>query len=132
MFKQTAALLAATLALGAAAPAQAHGWGVSVGIGGPGWGGYARPGWGDGRFATVCSGERGWRLQQRLAHEVNEGEIDPREADRIAERISRLQYKARHECAERDGREIWDVAADYDRLQERIERAAHGGWRRRW
>ena len=135
MFKltvtQIATTLAAAVALGMAAPAEAHGWGVWFSTG-PVRGGYTEGGWGgDGRARAVCSGERGYRLQERLRHEVNEGEIDPREADHIADRIAGLSARARHECSEGDGRAIWDIAGRYDGIQQWIDRSAHG-WRGGW
>jgi hypothetical protein len=90
-------------------------------------GAYSEGGWGDdGRARTVCSAERGYRLQERLRHEVNEGKIDPRDAERLADRIAGLSAKARHECSESDGRAVGDIAGRYDGIQQWIDRSTQG------
>lgn len=130
MFKTGAVMLVgAVLAMGTAAQAQS--WGVYIGNG-PGYG-PPRHGWGgdDRMVRSVCSGERAYRLEDRLRHEEDEDEIDPREARRIHGTIDRLEDRQRHECAEGDWRSIRDISFRYDQIGQWIEGAAHG-YRGRW
>lgn len=128
------AVLAGTAATVGTA-AQAQSWGVYVGNG-PGYGGY-RQGWsggwgGDDRvMRSVCSGERAYRLEDRLRHEEGEDEIDPRTARRIHRAIDRLEDRQRHECAEGDWRSVRDIAIRYDQIGQWIDGEAHG-YRERW
>ena len=77
----------------------------------------------------VCSGDRARQLERRLGHEVNEGEIDRWQADRIHAEIDRLERAQWHECGEGDWGAVSRIAGRYDRLQDSIDRSAHG-WRR--
>lgn len=116
------------LSLAAAPAAQAQSWGVWVGAG-PGWGWHGpryQPA-GDWRVRQVCTGERARNLEARLDHEWREGEIDPRQADRIHHEIDKLEHHSRDECAEGDWRAIARIAGRYDEVQGWIEGAAHGG-----
>ena len=123
-------LLAGTAAVMGSA-AQAQSWGVYVGTG-PGYGPY-RQGWGgdDRMMRSVCSGERAYRLEDRLRHEENEDEIDPRTARRIHGAIDRLEDRQRHECAEGDWRSVRDISVRYDQIGQWIDGEAHG-YRGRW
>ena len=85
-----------------------------------------------GLVRAVCSGQRAHMLEARLGHEVDEGEIDERDARRIHAEIDRLEDKQRHECAEGDWRAVRAIAARYDRVGDWIGRWAHGGDRRGW
>lgn len=127
-------VLAGTAAVTGTA-AQAQSWGVYVGNG-PAYGGY-RQGWGGGwggddrMMRSVCSGERAYRLEDRLRHEEAEDEIDPRTAGRIHAAIDRLEDRQRHECAEGDWRSVRDISFRYDQIGQWIDGEAHG-YRGRW
>jgi hypothetical protein len=124
------------VALLAAGTAQAQSWG-DPGHRWNGWGGHDgyRGGYGGNGYrgfggGQVCSGQRGQALQGKLRHEWNEGELDPRTAQRIERELYKLQYKAREECAERDWGAVQGIAQRYDRIESWMEREAHGrnGW----
>lgn len=123
-------VLAGTAAVMGSA-AQAQSWGVYVGNG-PAYGPY-RHGWvgGDAMMRSVCSGERAYRLEDRLRHEENEDEIDPRTASRIHGAIDRLEDRQRRECAEGDWRSVRDISYRYDQIGQWIDGEAHG-YRERW
>jgi hypothetical protein len=111
--------------------AQAQSFGLYVGNG-PSWGWQApayRPAYRppfDWRAQQVCSGNRARQLEARLDHEYREREIDPYQGDRIHAAIDRLERRQAHECREGDLRSIYKIAGEYDRIQGRIERSAHG------
>jgi hypothetical protein len=80
----------------------------------------------DGGVQAVCSGQRGYALENRLRHELSEREIDPYAAGRIHQAIDRLEDQQRHECAEGDWRSIARIGSRYDRIGQWIETSAHG------
>lgn len=108
---------AAGTSLALAAPAAAQYYPQPYGYNG--YGGY-------GGVQSVCSGQRGYALENRLRHEVSEGEIDPYAASRIHQQIDRLEDQQRHECAEGDWRSISRIANRYERIEQWIETSAHG------
>ncbi|MBS0253812.1 MAG: histidine kinase [Proteobacteria bacterium] len=125
----------ACAALGlAATPAWADSWGVYLGTGpvAGGYGNWGAPRYrpdGDWRVRQVCSGERAHRLEERLGHEMREGEIDPWQARRIHDEIDRIERSQAHECAEGDWRGVMRINGRYDRVAGWIDSAAHGrGW----
>jgi len=118
-------------ALASASTAQAQGWGLWFGSR-PIYNGYAQPADDDGWARSVCSGQRGHMMEDRLRHEVEEGEIDLDFADRMHTAIDKLEDKARHECDEGDRRGIWGISQRFDRIQQWIENEAHGENRRSW
>ncbi|MEO0030321.1 MAG: hypothetical protein RIS94_79 [Pseudomonadota bacterium] len=129
----TGLVLAASLLAGGAAQAQA--WRNDGGYGG-GYGGYgnsweARRDYQNRVMDNVCSGQRGFALEQRLRREVSEGDLDPRTAERIHARIDRIQDRERHECREGDYRETRDVAEQYRQIGYWIDRETNDGWRSR-
>ena len=92
-----------------------------------GYNGYRYGGYGmEGGVQSVCSGQRGYALENRLRHEEREGEIDPYAAGRIHQAIDRLEDQQRHECAEGDWRSIARISSRYDRIGQWINTAAHG------
>lgn len=124
------AIMAAGLSLGGAAQAQS--WGVQFGYGRP-----TQADWQDwqGRrtVETVCSGQRAGMLEQRLHHEVDEGDIDPDTAGRIHEAIDRLEDRQHRECDEGDWRSIGRIAERYNGIEGWIDGEAHGShWRAGW
>ncbi|KPF54766.1 hypothetical protein IP65_08815 [Novosphingobium sp. AAP1] len=135
-----AAIMAAALTIGgtAAQTAQAQAWGgYNQGYGGQGYGGgYGRGYYGGdgdrqgGRMAFICSGQRAHGLEARLRHEVDEGDIDPRQAGRIHDAIDDLEGRQRNECGEGDWRSVNRIAMRYDRIEGWINASAHqgGGW----
>ena len=142
MFRTTLAALAtlgsfATIASPAAAQTS---WGASVTIGNPqpaayyGYrGGYRG---GDRMRDYVCSGARAHDLEDRLRHEVREGDIDRYQARRIHGAIDRTEDDQRFACSRRGyPGDVRDLAARYDRIEGWIENAEHSGrgnWRRGW
>jgi hypothetical protein len=118
------ALAAATLA---GVPGSAHA---------QSWGGWNDRGDDGGRFEQVrdvCSGDRAHRLEARLDHEVRDGDIDPRQADRIHAAIDQLENRQGRECRERDFGSIRDIAYRYDRIAQWIGNTAqrdryYRGW----
>lgn len=131
-----AAIMAAALTIGgtAAQTAQAQAWGgYNQGYGGQGYGGGYYGGGGDWqcrRMAFICSGQRAHGLEARLRHEVDEGDIDPRQAGRIHDAIDDLEGRQRNECGEGDWRSVNRIAMRYDRIEGWINASAHqgGGW----
>ena len=126
----TVAVLAG-LMTGTAAHAQS--WGVYFGNGNPQP--YAARWYGDDerQMQFICSGQRSHMLEDRLRHEVDEGEIDPDKAERMHAAIDRQEDGQRRECAEGDWRAVRDIARRYDRINQWMDREAHGGeWRPRW
>lgn len=128
-------VLCTALALGSAATitgtASAHDW-----RGGNGWG-YAQPyggGWQNGGGGGVCSGQRGYQLENELRFKTSRGLIDYRTAQRIQRDIDKLQWKEQHECREGDWRAVGKINRDYDRIDHWIDEAADqyrgGYWRR--
>ncbi|NKJ44453.1 histidine kinase [Novosphingobium sp. SG720] len=123
---------------GAAGLAQAQAWnGYGQGYGGYGQGygsGYDRGGdyWRAKRKADyVCSGQRAHALEARLAQEVNQGDIDPRRADRIHDAIDQLEGRQRYECGGGDWRAVSALTTRFDRIEGWINaEARQGGWRR--
>jgi hypothetical protein len=98
-------------------------------------GGASAQDWGYGRASyvdRVCSDERAHRLEYRLQHEWEEGEIGGDTAHRIHRAIDRLEDRQRHECEEGDDPAIARIADGYDRIDGWIDNAAHGGWRPGW
>ncbi|EGD58288.1 sensor histidine kinase [Novosphingobium nitrogenifigens DSM 19370] len=136
------AVMLATVCLGSAAQAQE--WGIRLEYGQPGYGpGYGRPApvdwhgdWrGDwrGRNDMVCSGQRAGMLEQRLRHEVDEGDIDPGTAGRMHENIDRLEDRQRHECAEGDWDSVSRIAGRYDEIEGWMNaEARRSHWRGGW
>lgn len=122
MRKLLICIAAAGTALAAATPAAAQYYQQSYGYNGYGYGGYGM----DGRVQAICSGQRGYALENRLRHEEHEGEIDPYAAGRIHQAIDRLEDQQRHECAEGDWRSIARIESRYDRIGQWIETSAHG------
>jgi len=117
-------LIVAGTMLASGAAAQAQGWDR----------GYDRDGdrGNAGPARAVCSGARAQQLEGRLNHEQQEGELDPRSAWQMHRAIDQLEAKARHECSEGDQRDIWQIAARYNGIEQQLEYRAHGGWDRRW
>lgn len=124
------ALAAAAGALALSSSAQAQGWGIWFGT--RSTYGYAARGGDEWAVRAVCSGERARRLEGRVRHEEEEGELDPRTADRMHDAIDRLEDRSRDECEEGDQHSIWGIAQQYDRIQGWIENEAHGNWREGW
>lgn len=122
MRKLILCVAAAGAALAAATPAGAQYYPRPYGYNGYGYGGYGM----DGGVQAVCSGQRGYALENRLRHELSEGEIDPYAAGRIHQAIDRLEDQQRHECAEGDWRSIARIGSRYDRIGQWIETSAHG------
>ena len=123
----------AGVALVAGGAANAQGWGQSYGptygdMRGYGGGYDDRDDDGDRDASYICSGERAERLEQRLRHERDEGEIDRDTARRIHATIDRLEDRQRHECDEGDMRAIAGISDRYDRIEQWIGSEAHGGW----
>lgn len=132
--KKVLVSVAAAATLLASGAAQAQSWGYpQSNWGQPAWrGGYDR-GWNrgyDGRAQQVCNGQRGNQLQSQLRHEWNEGEIDPRTAQRIDNDLYKLQRKSYEECSERDWNAVRKIAQKYDEIAWRIDREAHSDWNR--
>ncbi|HWU04257.1 MAG TPA: histidine kinase [Novosphingobium sp.] len=129
-----AAMIAAGLM--AAGTAHAQGWGVYGGAGAPPPPPYGARWQGDDGARTmdfICSGRRAHMLEQRLGHEVEEGDIDPETADRMHAVIDQTEDRQRRECAEGDYRSVRELGWRYDRIGHWIDGAAHGqGWRPRW
>jgi len=123
---RTLTLVAAGTLLAMGTAAQAQSWGVYIGQG-PGYDRY-RGGWRDDdrMIRSVCSGQRADKLERRLMHELDEGEIAPRQARRIHDAIDRLEDRQRHECDEGDWRSVRDIAYRYDQVGQWIENEAHG------
>lgn len=127
-------------ALMSAGSAQAQSWGVYVGNGAPAPAPYAMRWHDDGAdrmMGFVCSGQRAHMLEERLGHEVDEGDIDPDMADRMHAAIDGLEDRQRRECAEGDVRSVREIALRYDRIGQWMDRAAHGygdgrDWRPGW
>jgi hypothetical protein len=115
-----AAAVGMTIAI--AGPAAAQYYPQPYGYNGYGYGRYGM----EGGVQAVCSGQRGYALENRLRHEMSEGEIDPYAAARIHQQIDRLEDQQRHECAEGDWRSISRIANRYDRIDQWIETSAHG------
>lgn len=113
---------AAGTTLAVATPANAQYYPQPHRYNGYGYGGYAP----NGGFQAVCSGQRGYALENRLRHELSEGEIDPYVAGRIHQAIDRVEDQQRHECAEGDWRSIARIGGRYDRIGQWLETAAHG------
>lgn len=135
-----------------ASGAQAQSWSVYVGNGAP----PSPPPYGmrwhdDGAermMDFICSGQRAHGLEERLGHEVDEGDIDPGTADRMHAAIDGLEGRQRKECAEGDVRSVREIGWRYDRIAQWMDTAAHGsarswgqrgwgqgwtpGWRPRW
>jgi hypothetical protein len=139
------ALAAVALVIGAsAAQAQVQGWGAGYGqpYGGNGQGygynnGYDRGGdyWRARRKADfVCSGQRAHALEARLAQEVNQGDIDPRRADRIHDAIDRLEDQQRYQCGSGDWRAVNALTSRFDHIEGWINAEArqNGYGRRGW
>lgn len=130
-----ATILAAALTIGGAAAgtAQAQVWGGYGGGYGNGYGGGYGGGYWQGRRMAdlICSGQRAHGLEARLRHEVDEGDIDPRRADRIHDAIDDLEARQRNECGEGDWRSVGRIAMRYDRIEGWINNEARqgGGWR---
>lgn len=124
------ALAAAVCTLAVATSANAQSWGVWVGNQAPY--GYVNRDGDDWTVRAVCSGERARGLEGRVRHEEEEGELDPRTADRMHDAIDRLEDRSRDECEEGDRRSIWRIAQQYDRIQGWIENEAHGSERSGW
>lgn len=115
-------LAAAGATLAVATPAAAQYYPQAFGYNGYGYGGYRM----EGGVRAVCSGQRAYALENRLRHELREGEMDPYAAARIHQAIDRLEDQQRHECAEGDWRSIARIGSRYDRIDQWIETAAHG------
>lgn len=119
-----------------AGSAQAQSWGVYIGNSAPPY----AAGWQDDgterMMRFICSGQRAQGLENRLDHEVDEGDIDPGTANRIHAAIDGLEGRQRHECAEGDVRSVREIGWRYDRIGQWMESAAHGDdgprWRRGW
>ena len=121
------AVIAAGLTLSSATQAQS--WGIRFGYGRP-----MQADWQGQRTAeAVCSGQRAGMLEQRLHHEVDEGDIDPGIADRIHEAIDRLEDHQHRECDEGDWRSIGRIAERYDGIEGWINgEARRSQWRAGW
>ncbi|HEV2594313.1 MAG TPA: histidine kinase [Sphingomicrobium sp.] len=122
MRKLLICIAAAGTALAVAAPAEAQFYPQPFGFSGYGYRGNGM----EGQVQAVCSGQRGYALENRLRHEQREGEMDPYAAARIHQAIDRLEDQQRHECAEGDWRSIARIGSRYDRIGQWIETAAHG------
>lgn len=122
MRKLLICVAAASTALAVATPAAAQYYPQSYGYNGYGYRGNGM----EGGVQSVCSGQRGYALENRLRHEEREGEIDPYAAGRIHQAIDRLEDQQRRECAEGDWRSIGRIASRYDRIGQWIDTAAHG------
>lgn len=131
-----APLLVTAMMTGGAAHAQS--WSVTIGQG-PAWQGYARPtpaDWDDWRgqrqAGWICSGERAHRLEDRLRHEVDEGDIDPDTAARMHGAIDSLEDRQRHECAEGDWPSVARIGWRYDRIEGWMNAEAQRSHWRGW
>lgn len=120
--RKTVLAFASLLSLAAPGLAHADSLDIRLGLGND-------YGYRDGRIDAVCSGRRADQLERRLGHEEREGEIDGYTAGRIHDQIDRLEDKQRHECREGDWGAVRGIAARYDRIDQWIDREAHG---RRW
>lgn len=131
--------LAALIALGGltatATPATAQvSWGARFDFGAPrpaAYDGYYRGYRGGDRMRDiVCSGTRAHQLEDRLRHEVREGDIDRWQARRIHETIDRTEDDQRYACSRRgDWDDVRDIASRYNRIEGWIENAEHRGQR---
>lgn len=135
MIRTTLAAMAALGGLAAAAtPATAQvSWGARVDIGTPrpaAYYGYDRGYRGDAMRYTICSGARAHQLEDRLRHEVREGDIDGWQARRIHQAIDRNERDQRYACSNRgDWDDLRDLASRYNRIEGWIENAEHGARR---
>ncbi len=86
----------------------------------------------DGRLRAVCSGQRAHGLEATLRHEEQEDEIDREDARRIHSTIDRLEDRQRQECAEGDWRMVREISFRFDRVEQWINRWAHGTSQRGW
>lgn len=122
-----AALAAFGTFAGAAAPAAAQSWGVSIGVGSPrpaAYYGYR----GDGRMRDyICSGARAHQLEGRLRHEVRDGDIDGYQARRIHQIIDRTEDDQSYACSRGGWGDVRDIAGRYDRIEGWIANAASRG-----
>lgn len=128
------AILAAGLTFGS--QAQAQGWSVQFGHGLT----YGRPtqvDWDDLQSQrmvdAVCSDQRASMLEQRLRHEMDEGDIDPDTADRIHGAIDQLEDRSQHECEEGDWHSVSRIAERYNGIEGWINgEARRSHWRGGW
>lgn len=128
------AIAALGLSLGGAAHAQS--WSVQLGYG-PAYGRPMQADWQDWQFRrtvdAVCSGRRAGMLEQRLRHEVDEGDLDPDTAGSIHDAIDRLEDHQRHECVEGDWRSVGRIAERYNGIEGWINgEARRSHWRAGW
>ncbi|MDE2563929.1 MAG: histidine kinase [Sphingomonadales bacterium] len=136
--------LTAVAALGGlvltATPAAAQvSWGARVAVGAPGraaYYGYDRGYRGGDRMRDfVCSGARAHQLEDKLRHEVGEGDIDRWQARRIHQAIDRTERDQRYACSGYGDRgDVRELASRYDRIEGWIANAEHRGgrWSRGW
>ena len=83
---------------------------------------------------ATCSGDQGFRIQNRLSREVQNGNLDRRIARGIQRDIDRLRYREAHECREGDLRAARNIGRGYIRVRERIDHESgryKGGWHHR-
>jgi len=126
----SAMVLGATLLIGPAA--SAHDWrGYSGGFGFNG-------SFGDPRdtflVQSTCSGESGYRVQNRLNRAIQNGSLERWTARRIQRDIDRLRGREAHECREGDFRSARKIGQEYIRVRDWIdtESSWYGpGWHRR-
>jgi hypothetical protein len=80
-----------------------------------------------GSVRRICSGQRGYQVENRLRNE----DIDRRLEWRIQNSIDGLQNRQRVVCAQRDWREIRLLDSRYDVIERWIENSARNDYRRR-
>ncbi len=130
--------LCAALFIGTAA--NAHDWHNHSGRYGNG-GGYGFQGdhrngeYRDGYLVNAtCSGDQGFRIQNRLSREVQNGNLDRRTSRRIQRDIDRLRFREEHECREGDFRAARNIGREYIRIRQWIDQESgryNSGWHHR-
>jgi hypothetical protein len=73
---------------------------------------------------TTCSGERGFRTQNRLSREFRNGNLDRWTARRIQRDIDRLRYREDRECRQGDFRSARNIGQEYGRINAWIDSAS--------
>ncbi|MEO6093611.1 MAG: hypothetical protein ABIT04_13785 [Novosphingobium sp.] len=81
-----------------------------------------------GALGHICSGQRGYQVENRLRNE----DLDRRLEWRIQNSIDGLQNRQRVVCAQRDWREIRLLDGRYDVIERWIDNSARAERGRRW
>ena len=123
-------MIAANLAAVSPACAQAWHWQIGGGWGqvdGDGRGQRYEP---DELADRLCSGERAHRLEARINHELEEGDIDPGAARWLHQMVDRNEEYQRSACRTGNGWQLRDVARRFDWIEQRtsMEEGGHHGW----